>query len=74
MSMTGLIHLLALIYKKYEFILTNLTVIIRVFISSVFFALYTSNNLGIESLFVLLFDFIFATIYLILQKEKLCKE
>ena len=71
-SMTGIIHFLAL--KNPNF--TILTVIIRVFASSMFFALYSSNRLGIEALMICLFDLSFVFIYLIFfyNKEKLCKD
>ena len=71
-SMTGIIHFLAL--KNPNF--TILTVIIRVFASAMFFALYSSNRLGIEALMICLFDLSFVFIYLIFfyNKEKLCKD
>ena len=74
-SMTGLLHFMALKYKEHEAILTNITVIIRVLISSVFFALFMSKSLGIEALVISVFDLSFITIYLIFfyQKESLCK-
>ena len=74
-SMTGVIHFMALKYKEHQIILTNITVIIRVFISSVFFALYISKTLGLISLIISAFDLTFVLIYLIFfyQKESLCK-
>jgi len=74
-SMTGVLHFMALKYKEHEIMLTNITVIVRVFISSVFFALYISSALGIESLLIAGFDLAFVTVYLLFfyQKELLWK-
>ncbi|KAB7884516.1 cbb3-type cytochrome c oxidase subunit I [Poseidonibacter ostreae] len=74
-SMTGILHFVAFKYKEYEIILTNITVVIRVFISSVFFSLYVSKSLGFEALGISAFDISFVLIYLIFfyQKESLCK-
>lgn len=69
-SMTGFIHFLAFYYKEHSYILTKLTVVIRIFISSLFFALYISNILGIEALVICLFDFVFASVYLIFFNKK----
>ena len=73
--MTGVIHFMALKYKEHQIILTNITVIIRVFISSVFFALYISKTLGLIGLIISAFDLTFALVYLIFfyQKDILCK-
>jgi cbb3-type cytochrome oxidase subunit 1 len=75
-SMTGVLHFMALKYTEHEKILTQATVIIRVFISSVFFALYMSQSLGIEALLISGFDLSFALVYLIFfyQKELVCKK
>ncbi len=75
-SMTGVIHYLALKHKESQILLMNLSVIIRVFASSMFFALYASQNLGIEALLIALFDLAFVFTYLIFfyKKESLCKE
>lgn len=75
-SMTGIIHYLALKNEAYQMILTKLSVIIRVFASSMFFALYSSEKLGIEALVICLFDLIFVFVYLIFfeKKEFLCKD
>ncbi|MCG3716706.1 hypothetical protein L5F64_14040, partial [Aliarcobacter butzleri] len=75
-STTGIIHYLALKNESYEQLLTNLSVIIRVFASSMFFALYSSGKLGIEALAICLFDLSFVFIYLIFiqKKEFLCKD
>ena len=75
-SITGVIHFMAIKYKEYENILTNLTVIIRVFISSLFFALYSSKLLGFEALIICLFDLLFASYYLIFldKRRRLCKD
>lgn len=75
-SMTGIIHYLALKNESYQYILTNLSVIIRVFASSMFFALYSSGKLGIEALMICLFDLTFVFIYLIFfyEKETTCKD
>jgi len=74
--LTGVIHFMALIYTQYTHILTKVTIITRVFISAVFFALYSNNTLGYEALFISLFDLIFASYYLIFiyNKEISCKE
>jgi len=74
-SMTGVLHYLALINKEHEIILTNTTVVIRVFISSIFFSLFMSHSLGFEALMISLFDLSFIFIYLIFfyQKEKICQ-
>ncbi|MGB5793299.1 hypothetical protein [Poseidonibacter sp.] len=73
--MTGLIHFLALIYKEHEEILSKLTVMIRVFISSIFFSLFISNSLGIEALLICAFDIFYALVYLLyFYKEPLCKK
>lgn len=75
-SITGLIHLLTLLYKEYELILTKLTLFIRVFISSIFFALYMNQTLGLVALFISLFDISMVLIYLLYfyKKELLCKK
>jgi len=74
-TMTGLLHFMALKYKEHEVILTDITIIIRVFISSVFFALFMSKTLGLEAFLISAFDLFFALVYLIFfyQKESLCK-
>ncbi|MDY3199411.1 MAG: hypothetical protein RBQ84_00495 [Arcobacter sp.] len=75
-SMTGIIHYLALKNEAYQMILTKLSMIIRVFASSMFFALYSSGKLGIEALMICLFDLTFVFIYLIFfyEKETTCKD
>ena len=75
-SMTGVIHFMALKNPSNQIVLTNLSVIIRVFASSMFFALYASGKLGFEALTICLFDLTFVFVYLIFfyEKEKLCKE
>lgn len=75
LTMTGILHFMAFKYKIHEVILTNITIFIRVFISSVFFALFISKSLGIEALIISAFDLSFVLIYLIFfyQKEFLCK-
>jgi len=74
-SMTGILHYMALTNKEYEIVLTNITVIIRVFISSIFFSLFSSNVLGLEALMISLFDLSFIFIYLMFfyEKEKVCQ-
>jgi hypothetical protein len=74
-SMTGLLHFMALKYKKHEIILTNITVMIRVFISSVFFALFSASTLGLEALMICIFDLSFVVVYLLFfyQKELVWK-
>lgn len=75
-SITGIIHYMALKNPSSQVVLMNLTVIIRVFASSVFFALYASGKLGFEALAICLFDLAFVFVYLIYfyEKEKLCKD
>ena len=75
-SMTGVIHYFALKYESYENILTKISVVIRIFASSMFFALYASGKLGIEALLISFFDLTFVFIYLIFfqSKEYLCKD
>lgn len=75
-SMTGVIHYFALKYEAYETILTKISVVIRIFASSMFFALYASEKLGIEALLISLFDLTFIFVYLIFfqSKEYLCKD
>ncbi|MDD4328501.1 MAG: hypothetical protein PHD79_00975 [Aliarcobacter sp.] len=75
-SMTGIIHYMALKNPSSQVVLMNLTVIIRVFASSVFFALFASGKLGYEALAICLFDLSFVFVYLIYfyEKEKLCKD
>lgn len=75
-SMTGIIHYMALKNPSSQVVLMNLTVIIRVFASSVFFALFASGKLGYEALAICLFDLSFVFVYLIYfyQKEFLCKD
>ncbi|MDZ7818004.1 MAG: hypothetical protein U5K55_05050 [Aliarcobacter sp.] len=74
--MTGVIHYMALRNPKSQIVLTKLTIIIRVFASSMFFALYSSQKLGFEALAICLFDLAFVFTYLILfyKKETLCKD
>ncbi|MDD2895328.1 MAG: hypothetical protein PHG81_04835 [Aliarcobacter sp.] len=75
-SMTGIIHYMALKNPSSQIVLMNLSVIIRVFASSVFFALYANGKLGYEALAICLFDLCFVFVYLIFfyEKEKLCKD
>jgi len=64
-SMTGLIHFMALTFKKYAGILTLTTALIRISISSIFFALFLNHSLGLEAAFISLFDLVYASIYFI---------
>ena len=75
-SMTGFIHYMALKNPSSQILLINLTVIIRVIASSMFFALYASNRLGLEALAICLFDLAFVFTYLIFfyQKDNLCRD
>jgi hypothetical protein len=75
-TMTGIIHFIALKNPSNQVILNNLSVIIRVFAASIFFALYASGKLGFEALAICLFDLAFVFIYLIFfyQKDILCKD
>lgn len=68
--MTGIIHYMVLKNPSSQMILTNLTVIIRVFASSMFFALYSSGKLGFEALAICLFDLAFVFTYLIFFYQK----
>ena len=74
-SITGVIHYLALTNKVHELILTKITVITRVFISSIFFALFYNKTLGSEALLISLFDVLFASLFLLIfKKELLCQK
>ena len=75
-SMTGIIHYMALKNPSSQVLLSNLSVIIRVFASSMFFALYSSGKLGFEALAICLFDLTFVFVYLIFfyKKDVLCKD
>lgn len=75
-SLTGIIHYMALKNPSSQVVLMNLTVIIRVFASSVFFALFANGKLGFEALAICLFDLSFVFVYLVYfyQKEFLCKD
>ena len=64
-SMTGMIHFLALRLKQYSYILTFITALIRISISSIFFSLYMHHSLGNEALFIALFDLWYACVYFI---------
>lgn len=71
-AMTGFIHYVALRNSH----LTFITVVIRIFASAMFFALYSSSRIGIEALLISVFDLIFVFIFLIFfnQKELECKD
>lgn len=69
-STTGIIHYLAFKYKEHEEILTRLSVIVRFLVSSIFLSLFLSGKLGVEALMIFAFDFIFASLYLILFYKK----
>jgi cbb3-type cytochrome oxidase subunit 1 len=78
---TGVIHYLAYKEVLHRIILTQLTVIVRIMVSSVFFALFYNKTLGIEALGIALFDILFASYYLIFlsqhinhPKENSCKK
>ena len=62
---TGIIHYLALTNQDLSEKLTQLTVIVRFLVSSVFLSLFLSGKLGIEALIIFAFDFIYGSIYLI---------
>ncbi len=64
-SMTGVLHLCALSCRQHINILSFLTAVIRVSISSIFFALYVTHSLGIEAALIALFDLGYASIYFI---------
>ena len=69
-STTGIIHYFAFRYKQSEQILTKITVITRVLISSIFFALFYNKTLGIEALLISLFDISYASIFLLFFYNK----
>ena len=73
-SMTGVIHFMALQNPHHARILTKLTVIIRIMVSSIFVALYFSNSLGLEAVLIATCDMAFVLVYLMLfyKKELLC--
>ena len=71
--MTGMIHFLALALKQYASILTFVTAVIRISISSLFFALYMTHALGIEALFIALFDLGYAFVYFIFFHQEVHK-
>ncbi|XPV68634.1 MAG: hypothetical protein ACNI25_15200 [Halarcobacter sp.] len=73
--LTGVFHFLALLYKEHRQIITTITVITRVFISSVFLALFFSKSLGIVALLIAMSDMSFVLFFLlfIYQKELPCK-
>lgn len=76
-TMTGLIHALAYFYENHALILTKITVLIRIGMSSVFFALYTNGTLEVVALGICLFDMAFASYYLLFlspKKETLCQK
>jgi len=75
--MTGLIHAFAYFYENHAEILTKITVLIRIFMSSIFFALYYNGTLELVALGICLFDMAFATYYLLFlsqKKETLCQK
>ena len=47
-------------------ILTFATAIVRFFVGGIFLSLYLSHKLGIEALVIFSFDFIYASIFMIL--------
>jgi len=75
---TGIIHALAYFYDTHREILTQLTVLIRIVMSSIFFALYYNGMLELIALGISAFDLFFASYYLLFlsynTKETLCKE
>jgi len=73
-SMTGFIHYMAYRHKEHSQVLTQLTAIIRVFISSIFLTLFLNNSLGLEALGIFLFDFIYVVIYLLVFYKPFDKE
>lgn len=66
---TGIIHCFAFIHAVHRAILTQLTLIIRVLVASVFFALFYNHTLGIEALGIALFDLLFASYYLVFLSQ-----
>lgn len=64
-STTGLIHYLALRFDLHQEILTQLSVMMRYLIGSIFLALFLSTKLGYEALFISVFDYSYASVYLI---------
>lgn len=61
-SITGLIHYFAIKNDS----LSIVTALARLLISSLFFALYLSNRLGIEALGIALYDFIYSLVYFVI--------
>ncbi|SHO80702.1 Cytochrome c oxidase subunit CcoN [hydrothermal vent metagenome] len=61
---TGIIHIMGLIYPNNGYIFAKLTMIIRFLISSIFLALFLSNQLGIEGLGIAMFDLFYGFIFL----------
>ena len=72
--MTGVIHFMAFYFNEHEEILTKVTIYTRVFVSSIFFALFYNKTLGIEALLISIFDISFASFYLIYFKDKSCQK
>lgn len=76
-SMTGVIHYCAYAYKTHSYMLTKITVIIRIAMSSVFFTLFYNGTLELIALGICLFDLFFASYYLLFlsyKKENLCQK
>jgi len=71
MMTTGFIHFLALKNSNAQAILSFATAIIRLCVSSMFLSLFLANKLGIASLFIASYDFIYAAVFMIwLYKPK----
>lgn len=71
---TGIIHYFAFISKKSQYEFTLLTALIRIFVSSMFFALYLNGSLSYEALFITVFDLSFSVLFFIIfyKKELSC--
>jgi len=67
----GAIHLLGVIYPKYGNIVALATVLVRIIVSAIFFALYKNGTLGTLALAISAVDFLFVLVYLMWIKDDL---
>lgn len=65
MTTTGIIHLFALMHPLYALILAKISAFNRIIVSTMFFSLYLSHQLGFEAMMIAVYDLVFASIYLI---------
>lgn len=69
---TGVMHYFAFTSKSSQYEFTLLTALIRVFVSSMFFALYLNGSLSYEALFITVYDLSFSILFfLIFYKREL---